>query len=78
VRDVTLPSAPPADPSAPLSATAVDEVTGVLDLTRYAHRTHFSLLRNLSSSAGVSAVPRANETFYLTLLCVLLSLFSDR
>ena len=36
VRDVTLPSAPPSDPSAPLSAQAVDEATGVLDLTRCA------------------------------------------
>lgn len=34
VRDVTLPTAPPSDPSAPISATAVDEATGILDVTK--------------------------------------------
>jgi uncharacterized protein YbaR (Trm112 family) len=36
VRDVNLPTVARGDPSAPLSATAVDEASGMLDITRYA------------------------------------------
>ena len=35
VRDVNLPIAPPSDPMAPFSPTAVDEASGLLDVTRY-------------------------------------------
>jgi hypothetical protein len=34
VRDVNLPTVARGDPTAPLSATAVDEASGMLDITR--------------------------------------------